>query len=143
MDKRWARLTPEQKRKRSGAVLRCRAKRIRKLKEAAGGKCVICGYSKCFRALEFHHVDPHSKKFAVSVSGNTKSWKRMIDEAAKCALVCSNRHREVEDGITPQPAPLGEEWKQQVLACGLMVSHSVVTRGDGGSTPSVPANIHP
>jgi len=23
-----------------------------------GGKCERCGYNKCIRALEFHHLDP-------------------------------------------------------------------------------------
>ena len=34
----------------------------RRLVEHRGGKCEICGYDKSIRALEFHHIDPQSKK---------------------------------------------------------------------------------
>jgi hypothetical protein len=115
MDKRWARLTPEQKKQRSNAVQRCRSNRYRRLKELAGGKCVVCGYSRCFRALEFHHTDPNCKEFGLSVLGTTRSWIRILTEAAKCAFVCSNCHREIEDKFLPSPKPLGKEWVQRVL----------------------------
>ena len=120
MDKRWLRLTAEQKKKRSAAVTKCRSNRYKLLKQWAGGKCVVCGYSRCTRALEFHHTDPSTKKFGLAVNGTTKSWLRIITEATKCALVCANCHREIEEGIIPQPEPLGEEWKQRVL---LLANH--------------------
>ncbi len=141
MDTRWARLNTEQRKKRQVCVTRCRKNRIRKLKELAGGKCVVCGYSKCFRALEFHHTDPNTKEFAVSVQGTTRSWKRLIAEAAKCALICANHHREVEDGIIPSPPPLGEEWKQKILGDGLTVSCHPVKVKDVGSNPTLPASL--
>ena len=104
-DKRWAGLTPEQKLSRSRAVTKCRAKRHRKLKEMAGGKCRVCRYSRCFRALEFHHIDPSKKSFGLSVTGCTMSFAKQLEETAKCVLLCANCHREVEDGlITVGPA---------------------------------------
>ena len=39
-------------------------------------KCVICDYSKCPDALNFHHRDPKLKDFGLSVRGLTKSWKK-------------------------------------------------------------------
>lgn len=30
-----------------------------------GGKCSICGYSKCIDALEFHHKNPKEKDFKI------------------------------------------------------------------------------
>src|SRR3954469_20052671 len=45
-----------------GVVKRRRSlKRI--LVEEAGGECLLCGYSRCDRALEFHHLDPKAKQF--------------------------------------------------------------------------------
>ena len=38
----------------------------RRLVEHRGGKCEICGYDKSIRALEFHHIDPQSKKMSIS-----------------------------------------------------------------------------
>ena len=33
-----------------------------RLVEAFGGECGICGYNKCNRALQFHHLDPEEKE---------------------------------------------------------------------------------
>jgi len=42
-------------------------KRRKKLREMAreygGGKCAICGYNACSRALVFHHRNPSKKRF--------------------------------------------------------------------------------
>ena len=62
-----------------------------------GGECVICGYDKCPSALEFHHRDPTKKEFELSLSW--KSLSSLIVESKKCALLCSNCHREVHAGL--------------------------------------------
>lgn len=56
-----------------------------------GGKCSVCGYNKCLGALDFHHVNPDEKDFALS--GKTK-WEDMKKELDKCVLLCANCHRE-------------------------------------------------
>lgn len=68
--------------------------------EYAGGKCTICGYSKCKRALSFHHKDPKKKDFGLSDGGITRSWEKTRKEIDKCVLLCMNCHMEVHDGIT-------------------------------------------
>jgi len=88
---------------------RCRieavAKRRRHLKrilvEEAGGGCILCGYSRCDRALEFHHLDPKAKQF--QITSHTRSLAKLRAEASKCVLLCSNCHAEVEAGITAVP----------------------------------------
>lgn len=66
-----------------------------------GGSCLLCGYDKCLRSLEFHHVDPTEKDFAISrVIG--RSIEALANEAKKCILVCSNCHGEIHDGIVDQ-----------------------------------------
>ena len=72
---------------------RWKTRRLDALKKF-GGKCSMCGYSKCLDALEFHHVDPTTKKY---------DWNRlkMVSQSAlekelkKCVLVCANCHREI------------------------------------------------
>jgi len=64
-----------------------------------GGKCEICGYSRCSEALEFHHIDQGSKDFGISDKGYTRSWERIKKELAKCLLLCSNCHRELHSGL--------------------------------------------
>lgn len=65
-----------------------------------GNKCCICGYSRCSAALEFHHLDPTKKDFALSQAyANPKKWEIIVAELEKCILVCSNCHREIHQGI--------------------------------------------
>jgi transposase len=73
------------------------------LVEEAGGKCVLCGYSRCYRALEFHHLDPTTKDFPLAHNGRTRSIAKLRAEASKCVLLCSNCHAEVEAGFTAVP----------------------------------------
>ncbi|HSK49784.1 MAG TPA: hypothetical protein VK889_04725 [Solirubrobacterales bacterium] len=90
---------------------RCRAEAVgrrrrvvkRTLVEEAGGKCVICGYSRCQRALQFHHLDPTTKKFHLGHAGHCRSLARSRAEARKCVLLCANCHAEVEAGIVEMP----------------------------------------
>jgi hypothetical protein len=54
----------------------------------------------------FHHVDPGEKAFAFSRHGVTRSLAAARAEAAKCVLLCSNCHAEVEAGTAKLPASL-------------------------------------
>ena len=63
-----------------------------------GGKCQICGYDRCLRALEFHHINPKEKDFTLS-SANNINWDDTCEELQKCILVCSNCHEEIHAGI--------------------------------------------
>ena len=77
-----------------------RRKKIRQMAiEYKGGRCSICGYSRCVEALEFHHLDPSSKDFGISSKGYTRSWKKVKEELDQCAILCANCHREVHAGL--------------------------------------------
>jgi hypothetical protein len=91
------------KRCRSEAVARRRMKVKLILVEEAGGRCVICGYKRCIHALEFHHRDPAKKEFGLAHRGITRAIAEVRREAAKCVLLCSNCHVEVERGVTRLP----------------------------------------
>ena len=77
------------------SVTAARQKRKRELVYIMGGKCSICGYDKCIAALEFHHVNKSTKNRGLS-DGNCYSWEKDVEEVKKCALVCSNCHKEIE-----------------------------------------------
>jgi hypothetical protein len=34
--------------------------------QSFGGSCGICGYKKCQRSLDLHHLDPNEKDFSLS-----------------------------------------------------------------------------
>ncbi len=73
------------------------------LVQAAGGACRICGYDRFPGALQFHHVDPAAKAFAIADRGVARSLERALAEARKCVLLCANCHAEVEAGIATMP----------------------------------------
>ena len=67
-------------------------------------ECSVCGYDRCQRALEFHHINPEDKGFSLSMN----TWQRFslekashifIEEIRKCVILCSNCHREIESNI--------------------------------------------
>jgi len=67
----------------------------------AGGECSVCGYSKCFRALGFHHRDPSLKEFGLALNQLwSRSWSSIIAEFEKCDLVCIRCHMEIEDKLS-------------------------------------------
>ena len=81
-----------------------RRKEIRKMAlEYKGNKCAICGYNKCIKALEFHHINNDGKDFGISAKGYTRSWEAVKNELDKCVLLCANCHREVHESITQLP----------------------------------------
>ncbi len=87
----------------SAAVAEHRRQRKALLVAEAGGRCAVCGYSRYAGALQFHHLAPEHKAFAISLNGATRSLQRLRDEAEKCILLCGNCHAEVEAGITQLP----------------------------------------
>lgn len=64
-----------------------------------GGKCEICGYDKCYRALQFHHKNPKEKDFSVSAGLKLGDFdmNNYYKEVDKCILVCANCHSEIHD----------------------------------------------
>mgnify|MGYP001559615702 FL=1 len=78
-------------------VINSRRNKKEKLVKIFGGKCIICGYKKYSGALDFHHINPKTKSFALSVKGLCYSWATVMDEAKKCVLLCKNCHTEVEN----------------------------------------------
>jgi transposase len=95
---------------------RCRMERVaqrrRRLKEMlvsdAGGGCCVCGYDRYIGALQFHHLDPAQKRLEISRNGVTLSLAALRAEAAKCVLLCSNCHAEVEAGVAQVAATTAE-----------------------------------
>lgn len=84
--------------------LHCHNKRwakqkIRILKLLNVFKCSKCGYvGRNFSSLEFHHTK--DKKFAIGRSGNEwASLDKIMQEAQKCTILCSNCHERKQVGI--------------------------------------------
>lgn len=85
---------------RSAAVTKRRINLKEKAVEYKGGRCQNkeCGYNKQISALEFHHLDPSQKDFAIGNEGQTRSWQKVKTEIDKCVLLCCRCHREIHAG---------------------------------------------
>ena len=65
---------------------------LREIKTSFG--CQDCGYNDHFSALDFHHIDPTTKKFSpTSGKGLGGSLKNLKIEIEKCIILCANCHR--------------------------------------------------
>lgn len=69
---------------RSESVMRHRRRLKELLVEEAGGACILCGYRRQSRALQFHPIDRAQKLFALSQKGVTLSLQALRAEARKC-----------------------------------------------------------
>lgn len=81
------------------ALQRRRQKIKQKALDYKGGGCQVCGYNRCARALEFHHLDPSQKDFGLGQKGYARSWDAVKIELDKCILLCSNCHAEEHEKL--------------------------------------------
>ncbi len=84
---------------RAESVARHRRRWKRILARDAGGSGRLCGYDRCLTALEFHHLEPGTKRIGISQRGLTMSLEALRFEAANCVLLGSNYLAEVENGM--------------------------------------------
>lgn len=85
-------------------VLNWRNNNKKRAVDYLGGKCIICGYNKSLRSLDFHHLDPTKKEMTISKHLNKLKFEKLKTELDKCVLVCSNCHGEIHDGLVNMSA---------------------------------------
>lgn len=84
--------------------------KIRAIKLARG--CADCGYAQHPAALDFDHLS--NKSFAIA-QGRDRKWTLILEEIAKCDVVCANCHRirtvnrRALTGKSPLPTDLSVE----------------------------------
>lgn len=71
----------------------CWREQQRLLNELRSVPCLDCGGRFAVVSMEFDHRDPASKRSAVSRLIGRTSTVRLLDEVAKCDIVCANCHR--------------------------------------------------
>lgn len=71
------------------------AEKYRRLKESS--PCKRCGERYPHYVMDYHHRDRETKSFKLSrVLSHTMAWSKVLEEIAKCDLLCANCHRFVE-----------------------------------------------
>jgi hypothetical protein len=93
------------------------------------GGCVLCGYSKCTEALEFHHVGTKDLDIG-SLSGKYRSFDLVDREMKKCIVVCANCHREIHSGKIEDHAPVQKSVEELPLL-KLVQKPMCITSADG------------
>jgi hypothetical protein len=103
---------------RAKYIIKAVKKHRKKLKEMAarykGGKCFICGYSRCLDCLTFHHLDPAEKDFGLSLDKLNRSWEKIKKELDKCVLLCVRCHCELHAGLLQLPREIVDEKRGEI-----------------------------
>lgn len=69
-----------------------------RLVRSMGSRRSRCGYSANLAALKFHHTEPTRKSFSLDLRAlSNRKWPKVLVEARKCILVCSNCHKEIHN----------------------------------------------
>lgn len=55
--------------------------------------CTDCGEEYPFYVMDFDHRDPLTKKFNIQSGARRHPWDRVLEEVAKCDVVCVRCHR--------------------------------------------------
>ena len=63
-----------------------------------GGRCVVCGYNTDMDGLEIDHIEPLRRDGSNGFQFNSSRWwmyrwERVVEELAKCQLLCGTCHR--------------------------------------------------
>ncbi len=59
----------------------------------ADKQCAACGVSDVC-VLDFDHINADDKSFSIARAlSNTLSWDLILNEIAKCQILCANCHR--------------------------------------------------
>jgi hypothetical protein len=85
--------------------VKIRAEIKRVIQEAKSGKpCTDCGESHPYWAMDFDHLDPTTKSFEIArANSKCTSVERLLEEIAKCELVCALCHRYRTNGMRRRP----------------------------------------
>jgi hypothetical protein len=69
-----------------------------KLIEISGGCCQRCGWKEYLTVLSWHHVEPTTKVEKIAQLKLIRNWKKAVEEADKCCLLCANCHGAITNG---------------------------------------------
>lgn len=80
--------------KRKEELLRYRTSNRAIIQAAKDRPCADCGIQYPYYVMQFDHRDAGEKEFNVGNIGPTAGRQKLLDEIAKCDVVCANCHAE-------------------------------------------------
>lgn len=84
------------------------------IKYVLGDSCACCGYNRCDKALEIHHLIPSEKKHNFGSINSGITWQEIDPELKNCVLLCANCHREVHDEMITVSSTYNAEKSQEI-----------------------------
>jgi len=81
----------EKTQERTQKVRRTLSETIRKIKEET--PCADCGKNYPYYVMDFDHLEDKSFGISDAINRRRKSLKAVLEEIAKCEVVCANCHR--------------------------------------------------
>jgi 5-methylcytosine-specific restriction endonuclease McrA len=95
----WVAMNPDKTLEHSRRDSALGRKRREALIRSMGGCCERCGYNTYSGAMDFHHIDPRTKKKHIRSSSFTRKYAETLQEATKTAVLCCRCHRELHAGL--------------------------------------------
>lgn len=80
--------------------------------ESLKSPCAKCGNDRKY-LMDFHHINPDTKKFNVSEGATGRAFKAIDEEVAKCVCLCRNCHTEfhyIYDNLPEHPIEALKEY---------------------------------
>jgi hypothetical protein len=91
-------LNPQKTKEELTSQASCARKTKLKAIEYKGGKCIVCGYNKSIRALQFSSFRPYPEGL-LGLVALLNPFEKLKPELDKCVLLCANCHGEVHEGL--------------------------------------------
>ncbi len=95
----WAHKNPERYNLRKKLYKKSRILPIKTFINTFKKECLHCGFNKNPIALDFHHLDKKTKFFRISQTSVKIDEKTLVEEMAKCIVLCANCHRIEEERL--------------------------------------------
>lgn len=110
--------------------------------EAKNKACVVCGIQFHFAAMQFDHVRGVKKFDMAYALSAAKSLEALVDEIAKCDVICANCH--AVKSHNQRESIVNNRWKRTESGpgrSGHSLENCATVMNREGSTPSLSANL--
>ena len=71
--------------------------------DALGGCCIVCGYDKYIKAIEFHEIEKLFKPSPATFLRTKGGTQKLLDNLDILVPLCSNCHKEYHGGLIELP----------------------------------------
>lgn len=96
ISRRWHQLHPE---KTKANIDQNRKAWMKILKNRGLVTCKLCGYDRCFAAIDLHHDEPDKKRFQIGLFLRSPVTEERLKELDNITALCATCHRELHENL--------------------------------------------